>query len=361
MSERRPKVAFVYPNSRLQLAAEVAAGTGADSFLLGQNHLADFGYDAFVHEPRLRAVSEESGLAHRIRWNLREALVPWELGDTDVVISALPNLLPVSARLRRGPRVVLLDFALATLLDRRRGAARRVLRASLRSSAAIVALSEVQRRRLLDRIEIDPARTHTVLLGIDHEFLRPRLSTAEQPFVLAVGKDLARDYRTLAAAAAAVDAPFVVLTEPRNVRGIDLPANVAVRRGLPYAELRDLYADAACVVLPVRSPSYAYGTEGGGLTALLEAMAMGKPVVVSDRPVFHEYLCDGESGLIVPPENPEALAGALRDLLADRDRAERLGAAARETVEQRHTMRHFTAGLAEVLDSVTVRRSPAAA
>src|SRR5579885_1404715 len=113
MPDRRPRVAFVYPNSRLQLAAEVAAGAGADSFLLGQNLLAEFGYDAFVHEPRLRAVSEDGGLAHRIRWNLREALVPWELRDTDVVVSALPNLLPVSARLRRRPRVVLLDFALA--------------------------------------------------------------------------------------------------------------------------------------------------------------------------------------------------------------------------------------------------------
>jgi len=353
----RPKVAFVYPNSRLQLAAEVAAGTGADSFLLGQNHLAELGYDAFVHEPRLRAVSEEGGLAHRVRWNLREALVPWELGDADVVVSALPNLLPLSARVRRRPQVVVLDFALATLLDRRSGLERRVLEASLRSAAAVVSLSEVQRRRLLERVALDPRRAHTVLLGIDHEFLHPGERSRSEPFVLAVGKDLARDYRTLAEAAARVHVPFVVVTEPRNVRGIELPPNVSVRRGLPYAELRDLYAGAACVVLPVRSPSYAYGTEGGGLTALLEAMAMAKPVVVSDRPVFHEYLRDGESGLVVPPEDPEALAAAVRVLLDEPDRAERVGRAARETIEQRHTMRHFAAGLAAVLRSLP-RRQP---
>jgi glycosyltransferase involved in cell wall biosynthesis len=347
----RPKVAFVYPNSRLQLAADVAAGTAADSFLLGQNHLSELGYDAFVHEPRLRAVSEESSLVHRIRWNLREALVPWELAGTDVVVSALPNLLPLSARLRRRPRVVLLDFALATLLDRRRGLEHKVLRASLRSAAAVVSLSEVQRRRLLERIDLDPGRVHTVLLGIDHEFLRPK-SPAADAFVLAVGKDLARDYRTLAAAAASVDVPFVLVTEPRNLRGIDLPPNVSVRRGMTYGELRDLYADAACVVLPLRDPSYPYGTEGGGLTAVLEAMAMAKPIVVSDRPVFHEYLRDGESGLVVPPEDAGALAAAVRALLADPERAARLGRAAREAVEQRHTMRQFTAGLASVLEAV---------
>lgn len=331
----------------------MAAGTAADSFLLGQNHLGALGYDAFVHEPRLKAVSEDSNRLHRLKWNLREALVPWELRNTDVVVTALPNLLPLSARVRRRPKVVVLDFALSTMLDRRSGPARRLLEASLRSSAAIACLSEVQRERLLDRLDLDPGRVHAVLLGIDHTFLEPSHEPAARPYVLAVGKDLARDYRTLADAAATVDVPFVLVTEPRNVRGVDLPENVTVRRGLPYSELRDLYAGAACVVLPVRSPGYEYGTEGGGLTALLEAMAMGKPIVVSGRPIFTEYVRDGASAVLVPPEDVTALARALNGLLADPDDAARLGRAARATVEERHTMPLFAARLAEVLGRVT--------
>lgn len=302
-----------------------------------------------MHEPRLKAVSEDSNFVHRIRWNLREALVPWELGDADLVVTALPNLLPLTARLRRRPKVVVLDFALSTMLDRRERVARRLLEASLRASAAIVCLSEVQRQRLLDRLDLDPARVHTVLLGIDHTFLGPRHEPAPDPYVLAVGKDLARDYRTLAQAAANVDVPFIVVTEPRNVRGIDLPENMTVRRGLPYTELRDLYAGAACVVLPVRSPGYAYGTEGGGLTALLEAMAMAKPIVVSGRPIFTEYVRDGVSATLVRPEDANALAHAVHDVLADPDAAARLGRAARVAVEERHTMPEFAARLADVL------------
>src|SRR3954454_15098600 len=130
-SRPRARVAFVYPNSRLQLAAEVAAGIAPDSFLLGQNHLAELGYDAFIHEPRIRAVGESGRLSHRVRWSLREPVVPWELGDADVVITALFHLLPSVPRLRRRPRTIVLDFGLATTLDRRRGAGRAVLRMSL--------------------------------------------------------------------------------------------------------------------------------------------------------------------------------------------------------------------------------------
>lgn len=347
------RVAFVYPNSRLQLAADVAAGTAADSALLGQNHLAPFGYQAFVHEPRIKAVSDAGGLAHRIRWNLREALIPWELGDAELVISALPNLLPAAARLRRRPRVVLLDFALATLLDRRRGAARAILRSSLRSAGAIVCLSEVQRQRLLERIALEPERVQTVLLGVDHVFLRPGSGGGgDNGFVLAVGKDLARDYRSLAEAAAGLSARFVIVCEDRNVRGLDLPKNVDVRRGLTFDELRDLYDRAGAVVLPVRHPDYRYGSEGSGLTALTEAMAMAKPIVISDRPIFREYVQAGESAVLVPPEHPDALKAAIDRVLSDRQFAERLGRAARDRVEQRHTMPHFARGLAHVFDQL---------
>ena len=60
--------------------------------------------------------------------------------------------------------------------------------------------------------------------------------------------------------------------------------------------LGELYAGAACVVLPQRRPEYPYGSEGGGLTALLEALAMAKPLVASDKPILARV-----SGGIVAP------------------------------------------------------------
>lgn len=347
------KVAFVYPNSRRQLAADVAAGRGADSFLLGQNHLPELGYETVIHEPRLTAGGRTSGILHRLSWNARELVVPWELEDADVVFTALFNVLPLAARLRRRPAVVVFDFQLATVLDRSSIVRRPLLAASIRSAAAIVSLSDQQRERLLARVRIDPTRAHVCRLGIDHEFFRPApLEAGDEGYVLVVGKDLARDYVTLAQAASGLDARVVLVTEERNVRGTRLPPNVEVVRHLAYRDLVGLYARARCVALPVRRPEYRLGTESGGLTALLEAMAMAKPVVVSDRPIFREYVAPEQSALTVPAEDPVALRDALARLLADSQMAERLGRKGRALVEERFTMEHFAAGLGRVIDEL---------
>ncbi|MBD3162427.1 MAG: glycosyltransferase, partial [Candidatus Eisenbacteria bacterium] len=77
--------------------------------------------------------------------------------------------------------------------------------------------------------------------------------------------------------------------------------------------------------------------EGLPLT-LLEAMAAGLPVIASDVDGIPEAVSEGKDGLLVPPRDPAALARAILGLLRDPDRAARLGAAARRTVETRFTL-----------------------
>ena len=57
--------------------------------------------------------------------------------------------------------------------------------------------------------------------------------------------------------------------------------------------------------------------KGWGLT-VLEAQAAGTPVVASDLPVMREYLVHERNALLVPPEDPDAIAGALVRAVADR-------------------------------------------
>lgn len=74
--------------------------------------------------------------------------------------------------------------------------------------------------------------------------------------------------------------------------------------------------------------------------SVLEAMAAGKPVIASDIGGTDEAVVHGETGLLVPPADPSALARAIRELLADPVRARRFGSCGRARVA-----REFSADL----------------
>ena len=78
-----------------------------------------------------------------------------------------------------------------------------------------------------------------------------------------------------------------------------------------------LYAAADVIVFPAISPHQA--------RPVLEAGAMGKPVVVSDFKNLAEFVQNEHTGLTVPPGDAEALANALRRILGDSNLAEQLG------------------------------------
>lgn len=354
-----PRVAFVFPNPRAELAAGVAAGTLPDSTLLGQNHMAPHGIEGRLHDPWLtRHVRPDTPL-HRVAWNLREVLLPFELTDADAAFTPLAMAFPLIARVRRLP-VVVVNYGLC-LIHQRAGRGRRaLLDANLKAAHSVVCLGESQRLQLIEQAGLDPARVHTVNLGIDAGWFAPRPgpesagSPAADPAVLAVGKDLARDYRTLVEAVAPLGVRTHIAGYRRNVTGLDLPDGIS-QGDMPIAELRDAYARAGCVVVPQFRDGYAYGSEGGGLTALLEAMAMGRPLVVSDRGILRDYVRDGVEALVVPPEDPAALREAVARVLGDAALAARLGAAARARVEERFTSQRFAASLAPLLHAAARR------
>ncbi len=339
-----PRVAYVYANSRRELAAEVAAGRAADTTLHGQNHLHELGFESWIHDPALTR-RRWPGPLGRVAWFARELTLPWELRDADIVMSVLGMVFPLASRARRRPRVVVLNFGLNLIYARSDRARRAFLRASLGSAAAIVCLGESQRKELVDLTGLPPERVHSVLGAVDARYFTPQPAPGGEPYVLAVGKDLARDYATLADAMRPLGIRCDIVAHPRNLEGIDLPAGTRARNGLAWEELRDLYAGAACVVVPQRRDGYPYGSEGGGLTAVLESMAMARPTIVSERAILAEYVQPDRTAVVVPPEDPAALRAAIERVL---ESPGTLGEAARADVEARLTTRHEAERLAPI-------------
>jgi glycosyltransferase involved in cell wall biosynthesis len=78
--------------------------------------------------------------------------------------------------------------------------------------------------------------------------------------------------------------------------------------------------------------------EEGSSNAVLEAMAAGLPLVVTDAGGNAEAVLDGVNGLVVPPRDPAALAAAILRIVEDRTLASRFGAASRKRVEAEYSL-----------------------
>jgi glycosyltransferase involved in cell wall biosynthesis len=96
------------------------------------------------------------------------------------------------------------------------------------------------------------------------------------------------------------------------------------QQSLTHPQLRDLYRGARVAAVSTRLNNHA-----SGITAILEAMAMGKPVVATRTPGLDDYIADGETGVLVAPGDRHAMADALVELLQDPDRCAQLGAEGR--------------------------------
>ena len=145
-----------------------------------------------------------------------------------------------------------------------------------------------------------------------------------RPVISAVGLEF-RDYSTLLQAVNGLDVQVVIAAaspwskREDSTRAQEIPANVVVRRFSQY-DLRDVYAASRFVVMPLYPVDFQ-----AGVTAILEAMAMGKAVICSQTPGQTDVIVAGENGVYVPPQDPDALRTAILSLLADPEEAARLG------------------------------------
>jgi glycosyltransferase involved in cell wall biosynthesis len=149
-----------------------------------------------------------------------------------------------------------------------------------------------------------PERLVYLPFGVDDEWFPPATGP-DAGYVLAVGRDRGRDWRTLAHAARLCGLPVKVLCRPRDVAAVDFPPNVEVLGYVDRHEYRSLLGRARVVALATDERAYPTGQ-----SVLLEAAAAGKPCVVTGTPAISPYLRAGDVRP-VPPGDPVMFAEAL--------------------------------------------------
>ncbi len=91
--------------------------------------------------------------------------------------------------------------------------------------------------------------------------------------------------------------------------------------------------------------------EGFGLT-IVEAMALGKPVVATDIPGPADIVVDGETGFLIPPKKPHIMAEAIMKLLENRDLARQMGLKGKGRVEELFNIRKNVKKVEELYEQV---------
>lgn len=132
----------------------------------------------------------------------------------------------------------------------------------------------------------------------------------------------------------------------RLIAALGLEQNVRLAGPMSQARLFEEYRRATIFCLPCRVLDN--GDRDGIPNVLVEAMACGLPVVTTGISGIPEVVKDGINGLLVPTENPEALADALIRINQDQSLARGLSAKARTTVSQRFDGERFAVELARL-------------
>jgi glycosyltransferase involved in cell wall biosynthesis len=87
-------------------------------------------------------------------------------------------------------------------------------------------------------------------------------------------------------------------------------------------------------------------------TVLLEAMACGLPIVATDIGGNNEVISSGVNGFLVPPKHPEEMAAVILRLLKDAALREKIGRAARKTIEENYTWDKITDRIVECYEKI---------
>ena len=249
---------------------------------------------------------------------------------------------------------------------------RRTARALLGSAAVLVANSQWTRDRcvnLLGELEVEPMpeQIRVVPLGADPEFFRPGIDPAavRERYGLAPGRwllSVARltrhkgiDTALQALGRLASDHPdlrYVVVGRgeerealEQEARALGVADRVRFLTDVPDRDLPALY-NLAEIYLGV-SRLMEQRVEGFGIS-LVEASACGIPVVAGRSGGIPEAVRDGQTGILVDAERPEAVAEALRRLLAADALRRRMGDAGRRAVLERFNWDRVAADLARI-------------
>jgi glycosyltransferase involved in cell wall biosynthesis len=225
----------------------------------------------------------------------------------------------------------------------------------------VLTSSQASGHEILRDFGVRPDRLEMVWNGLDTDLYSPDPAVPRhQSEILCVGRasDPNKGIRTLIAALAKLASPVrLTLVDAGGsgndarkwARSLGCADRLDITGRIPTSALVNCYRRAALVVVPSRY-------EGFGLPAV-EAMACGTPVVATSAGALPEVMGVGSGGLLVPKDDPEALAKAIGTLLDQAGTRRAMGARARPLIEATFSWPRVAERTARIYREVVDERS----
>lgn len=349
------KVLYVFANERKEMEQEWLAGKMPDTYFIGLNHLKNFGIKAEYYENKLINFIRQKS------FNLANVLLLFKIRKYDIIFSGSSLLIVFLAKVIfrfQKPKFIWYNTFLTNLVKRNDyGLKKWFVQKTINSLDAIVCPSQVQKDFLIKQ-GFAADKIYYIPTGVDVDFIQKQknnLEPVKEKYILSVGKDMGRDYKTLIGAAKDLDIKVKIVALPRNFDKNDLnnlPPNVEFLGFVPFNKLVKLYLNAEFIVIPTKKESDLDASDCSGHYVLLDTMASGKAIVASHRSTIADYITNGQEGILVEPENPEKLKEAIKKLLDNPQMAKEMGKQALEKVKAEMTTRMFAESLTVVMNNI---------
>ena len=182
----------------------------------------------------------------------------------------------------------------------------------IRQLSAVICVGRTQKEFFADFL--DPEKIFFVPLGVDTEYYTPPSAfDSRKPELCLIVGDNYRDFPTLRGVIELVaynypQIQFVAVTSPRGFEYIGSHPNLTFRSGILESELLNLYRSATLMIMPLHDAT--------ANNAILESMACGLPLVVSDVGAIRDYV-NPECTVLVSPFDARGMAESVFNLLDD--------------------------------------------
>ena len=176
-------------------------------------------------------------------------------------------------------------------------------------------------------------KSQYIAFGTDSEFfenvqIRRETNKERAPYILSIGYNK-RDWDTLIKAYETLDTEVELHLLGNDSWKSDNP-KIKILPPVPVKEMMQMIEGSLFGVLPLKWFNYSYGQ-----MTLMQQMAMGKAVIVSEVPSVKDYAKHNVDACFYPPENVEALAEQMQSLLEDGEFRKQIGRAAAETIKEK--------------------------